>query len=325
MYVFQSTLELFQGISDKIILSIYSIVLLVSVIQTFWKNKHIDRFLAFMMEAYSDGKFGSSQIYYRQRIITCYRYDQRYSYIPNPNRSILLIFAIHIQTFLMIGIQTVFDRRKESINDCWSFHMPYEVLQCEDQRDPCGYNDTTGTSPKCTFYHFEMAHLITVVTSIVTWHYALRYFVVKLIRFARWAMFRDNDQPRKVCWCCCLATPRYLRFIMYFQYGFFWINILAVVLCGFILNVMIFRLSMNTFGSVWAPIIIAADGICSLFLTVGPELLQNWLNATMNGKVLLIIEQQELYLNKVEPLVSLIDEKVEVPKSSNTKCRGCCC
>ncbi|UJR17002.1 hypothetical protein I4U23_003900 [Adineta vaga] len=321
LYIFHSSIQMFESISDKLVLIAYSVAFLISFIQTFWKNKHIDHLLTNMMEAYSDGKFVSNQIRYHEQIITCYRYDQRYSYIPNPKRVVLLIAVTHIQVILIIMIRTLFVRQNELINDCSSFREPYQILQCDDRRDPCRFNETE-TIPKCTYFYFEISHIITMVTSIITWHYALRYFIVKLIRIVRWLLFCDNDRPRKICWCCCRATPSCLRFIMRLQYIVLWIYLLSIILSGFILNVMIFRLSMDTLGSIWAPIMIAADRICSLTLAVAPELLQNWLNETYDGSVLQVLEQQNLLLNKVESLTNLIDKKQTVSKK---QCRSCCC
>ncbi|CAF4263133.1 unnamed protein product, partial [Rotaria sordida] len=177
-YIFHSTIKTIESINDKIVLVTYSIVLILSITQTFWKNKRIDRILTYMNEAYSNRKFESNQVCFHAQIITCYKFDQRFSHIPNPSRSILLIIATHIQVLMLIVIKTLFIRRTEPVNDCFSFHYPYKVLECENNRDPCRLNETESI-PKCTYYYFEMTHLITMVTSIITWHYALRYFVAK--------------------------------------------------------------------------------------------------------------------------------------------------
>ncbi|CAF4688525.1 unnamed protein product, partial [Rotaria sp. Silwood1] len=112
-YIFHSTVLMLESVSQKIVLGVYSIVLIVSIIQTFWKNKRIDRLLAYMTEAYSDGKFGSNKVCFHQQTITCYRFDQRLSHIPNPNRSILPIIATHVQILMLITIKTLFVRRSE--------------------------------------------------------------------------------------------------------------------------------------------------------------------------------------------------------------------
>lgn len=83
-YIFQSTIKTINKVSDKIALAVYAIVLVISIIQTFWKNKRIDRLLAYVNEAYSDGKFESSRVCFRRQIITCYRFDQHFSYVPHP-------------------------------------------------------------------------------------------------------------------------------------------------------------------------------------------------------------------------------------------------
>ncbi|CAF3212617.1 unnamed protein product [Rotaria sp. Silwood2] len=121
--------------------------------QTFWKNKHIDRVLTYMNEAYSDGKFESNEVYFRGQLMTCYRFDQRFSHIPNPNLLVLPIIATHVHVLMFVAINTLLDRRNESIDDCFKFHDPYEVLQCENNIDPCRVNNTENI-PKCTYYYF---------------------------------------------------------------------------------------------------------------------------------------------------------------------------
>jgi hypothetical protein len=214
---------MFETISDKIVLSVYSVILLISLIQTFWKNKRIDRPFAHMNAAYSDEKFESIQISFHHQRMTCYRHDQRYSH----------------------------------------FHYPYQVLQCEDKRDPCQLNDT-GSVPICTYYYFEMTNVITMVTTLIPWHYALRYFVIKLVRLVRWTLFRDDDRPRRVC-CCCRPAPRLIQFIMRLQYITLWLYLFVMALLGFVWNITLFRLQVPILGSVFIPIFIAADRLCSLF------------------------------------------------------------
>jgi hypothetical protein len=285
--------------------------------QTLWKNKWIDHLLARMNAAYSDGKFQTSQVCFRQQIITCYQFDRRFSHIPNPNRLILFIISIHIQVLILIAIRTVLTRRSEVINDCFLFPYPYQILECDNKRDPCRLNDTD-TAPKCTYYHFELANIITMVTSVITWHYALRYFVVKLIRLVRWTLFRDDDQPRKLC-CCCRTTPRMLRYIMYFQYISLWLYLLFQIISGFVWNISLFRIAINLLGSTWMPILIAGDRLCTLGSAVCPELLQNWLNATSDGEVLKDFKSKGLLLANVEPLIYLTNNKTKISTSTKTR------
>jgi hypothetical protein len=112
LYIFHSTVKTISVISDKIVVGVYAIVLLLSIMQTFCKNKWVDRLLASMNKAYSDGKFELNQVCFREQIISCYLYDQRFSYIPHPSRSILFIGSTHIQVLSLIAIQTLFVRRK---------------------------------------------------------------------------------------------------------------------------------------------------------------------------------------------------------------------
>ncbi len=205
----------------------------------------------------------------------------------------------------------------EFINDCESFHYPYLVLECEDQRDPCEYNSTQ-IAPKCTYYHLETTNFITMVTSVITWYYALRYFIIKLVRIVRWILFRDDDQPRKCC-CCCRTTPRMLRCMMYFQYIFLWIYLFFLIFIGFMWNINMFHTSLELFGSAWAPIMTAADRLCTLSIAFAPELMQNWLNATSNGDALLNWKTKELLLADFEPLVHLINKKTETSTSTKHK------
>jgi hypothetical protein len=318
LYIFHSTIKTVNATSEKVVLAVYLIVLVLSLIQTFWKNKYIDRLLARMNEAYSDGKFESSQVCFRQQIMTCYRFDQRFSYIPHPNRSILFIISTHIQVLTLVAIRTLATRQSELINDCFSFHSPYQVLQCEGARDPCQLNDTE-TAPKCSYYLFEQTNFITMVTSVITWHYALRYLVVKLVRFVRWILFRDNDQPRMLYWCCCRATPCALRWLMRFQYIALWIYLFFIIFCGFMWNISLFNMSIDYLGPVWTPIFVAADRLFTLSLALAPEFIQNWLDATSNGEVLADFESKELLLANVEPLVYLIDRKTKFSTSTENR------
>jgi hypothetical protein len=313
LFIFHSTIEQINTVSEKIVFVIYAIVLILSILQTFWKNKRMDRVLAYMNEAYSDGKFESSQVCFRQQIITCYRFDKRFSYIPHPNRAILFVISTHIQVLMLVAIRTLFTRRNELVNDCFSFHYPDKVLQCEDKRDPCRLNDTE-TDPKCTYYHFEQTNIITMVTSVITWHYALRYLIVKLIRFVQWILFRDDDRPRK-WFCCCRITPCMLRGLMYLQYFSLWVYLFLTILLAFLWNRSLYRISIDLFGSVWAPIVIAGDRLFSLNMALVPEMLQNWLDATSNGKVLEVFESKELLLANTEPLVYLTNKKTKTSTS----------
>lgn len=186
-------------------------------------------------------------------------------------------------------------------------YYPYQILECENKRDPCQFNYTE-IAPKCTYYHFELINVITMVTSIITWHYALRYLIVKLIRLVRWALFRDNDQPRRLC-CCCRVSPCTLRCLMYLQYIYLWLYYSIIILCGFLWNLSVFCLSINLLGSTWTPFLMAGDRLCTLILALAPELIQNWLDATSNGKILHDFESKGLLLTKAEPLIYLTNKK----------------
>ncbi|CAF2716506.1 unnamed protein product [Rotaria sp. Silwood2] len=313
-YIFHSTIKTIESVNNKIVLVIYSIVLILSIIQTFLKNKRIDRILAYMNEIYSDRKLESNQVCFHEQIITCYKFDQRFSHIPNPNRSILLIIATHVQVLMLIIIRTLFIRRSESVNDCFSFHYPYKVLECENNRDPCRLNETESI-PKCTYYYFEMTHLITMVTSVITWHYALRYFVVKLVCFVRWAFFRDNDQPRISCLCCGPARLCITRYLIYLHYIILWCYLFILILFGFMRNKGHFGIPVNMLGSVWAPILTTIDRLCSVYLAMIPELVQNWLDTSANGTALQVVESKELPLANFEPLIYLISKKTKFSTS----------
>ncbi len=315
-YIFHSTIEMLELISRKITLVAYSIVLTVSIIQTFWKNKRIDQLFSYMIESYSDRKFESNQVCFDQQRMRCYRSDQRFSFIRNPNRIILLIIAIHIQVLMLIMIKTLFIRRSELVNDCFSFHFPSKVLLCEDNRNPCQSNHTESL-PKCFYYYFEMSNIITMVTSLITWHYALRYLVVKLVRFIRWVMFRDDDQPRMLCSCCCRPTRRRIRCIMCFQYIILWLYFFSIILLGFIWNLDVTRISDDILGSGWEPIIIATDRLCSLTTAVAPELLQNWLDVSGKRE-----DPNGFDLANVEPLIHLTNKKIKLPALSKNNTEG---
>ncbi len=69
LYIFSSTVTKINAINDKVILVVYAIVLFLSIMQTLWKNKWIDHLLARMNAAYSDGKFQTSQVCFRQLIL----------------------------------------------------------------------------------------------------------------------------------------------------------------------------------------------------------------------------------------------------------------
>ena len=314
-YVFHSTVKRTNAFSEKVILSVAAIILVLSIVQTFWKNKRLDRLLASMNEAYSDGQFQSSQVCFRQETMTSYRFDQHFSHIPHPNRSILFIIATHIQVLILVAIGTVYIRRSELVKDCYSFHYPYEILECENQRDPCQFNDTE-TAPKCTYYHFELTNFITMVTTVVTWHYALRYFIVKLVRLLRWMLFRNDDQPRRMCCCCCRASPRCLRCLMYFQYIALWLCLSVTIICGFARNLSLYRASIDAFGYIWAPIVLTGERLSILSLAFIPEMIQNWLDTTSNGEVLRDLESKRLLLDNVEPLVYLINKKSDTSTST---------
>ncbi|CAF3872461.1 unnamed protein product [Adineta steineri] len=315
LYIYYSTIQMIQLVYEKIILITYSIILLISIIQTFWKNKYIDNFFAYINDAYSDGKFVSNQVSVDQQIITCYRFDQRFSLIPNPKRLVLPIITTHIQILLIIAIQTIFIRKTELIEDCLSFYSPYEILQCDDNNDPCQLNNT-GYVPKCTYYYFEMSHVITMITSLITWHYGLRYLVIKLVRFIRWIMFRNDDQPRMLCcFCCCFRSKqRIIKCIMYFQYLGLWIYYFLIVFLGFMFNLSITRTTVLTLGSVWMPIILAVDRLLGLIAAIIPELLENWLNISAKLEYLQILNSNHLHLENFEPLIHLINKKTKNSK-----------
>ncbi len=80
-----------------------------------------------------------------------------------------------------------------------------------------------------------------------------------------------------------------------------------------------FHTSLELFGSAWAPIMTAADRLCTLSIAFAPELMQNWLNATSNGDALLNWKTKELLLADFEPLVHLINKKTETSTSTKHK------
>lgn len=305
MFIFQRTLQTLDMITLKIVLVLYSITLVISVIQTFWNNSRLDRIFASMSKTYSDNRFEEVRIALNGRMIDCYRYDQRFSFIRNPNRLILPIICIHVQVLLLIASRTVFIRRTETINDCWEYHFPSEILQCDSLDDPCHVNATEGgKGPKCAFYYFETNHLISMVTSMVTWHYALRYFIVKIVRFIRWIIFTDEDQPRRFC-CCCRPTRRVMQCLMYAFYLILWIYFLCIVLVGFIWNFDTTRFPVETLGIYWKPVLLVVDRLCSLTLAVIPELCQNWLKSM--GTL------TDVRLADHEPMVPLVEKKRGTP------------
>jgi hypothetical protein len=306
IYIFYSTLQIIESVSDKINYGVYSIVLIFSLIQTFWKNKRFDHLLSYINDAYSDGKFKSHQVSFHQQILTCYRYDQHFSHIPHPNRLMLFTIAIHIQILMNIAARTLFIRQTTLVNDCKSLQIPFEVLQCENNQDPCSSNGTE-TIIKCTYYSFQTNNLITMVTSVITWHYALRYFIIKFIRFVRWILFNNNDQPRKLC--CCQATACRLRCIMYVNYIILWLYLLITVILGFVSNKSIYHIPVNTSVPAWTSTMLAVDRISTLSIALIPELLQNWLDTTVNGEVLQELKSKGLLLTNVEPLIYLISKK----------------
>ena len=262
VYIFHSTIQMLQLLIQKIVLVVYSIVLLVSIMQTFWKNKHIDQLLARMNKAYSDGKFESIQVCFHQQIITCYRFDQRFSHIRNPNRPILSIIAIHSHVLMVVAIRSLFVRKTELVNDCLFVHHPQKVFQCEYNRDSYRSNNDENVS-KCKYYYFETNHLITMVASLVTWHYALRHFVVKLVRFSRWILFRSDNRLRTFC-SCYLVKTWILRCIMYFIYAILWLYLFFIVFTGFMWDVAFFSTSAHMTGTNWELMIVARDRLCSL-------------------------------------------------------------
>ena len=303
-YILYSTVKSVNTIIDKLVLVLFAIALLLNFIQTFWKNKFINRFLFYLMEVYSDGRLKSTIVSYRQQIFTCYQFDQRFSHIPCPKRLILFIICIHIQILLLITTRTLFIRKSELVNDCYTFPRPYEILQCEQNKDPCRLNGTESI-PKCTFYHFELSNFITMVTSVVTWHYALRYFIVKLMRFIQWALFSDDDQLRK---CCCYFQMKtmFLRCLMYFHYVLLWLYLLTTIVVGFRWDI---SAVYDVIPSDWRPVSVTVERLCLIVLATIPELLQNWLEATLDGKALEVFHFQGRLLNNAEPLTYLINNK----------------
>lgn len=307
-YVYYSAVERITVGSERIVLVFYGIAVILSIIQTFWKNKRFDRLLSSINETYSDGKFQSVQICINQKTVKCYKYADRFSYIPNPKRSILFIICTHIQILMLVALRTLITRRSETITDCTTFHYPYEILICENNRDPCEFNKTNIDPPKCIYYHCEMANLITTVTTIITWYYALRYFIIKLVRLVRWINFRDNDHPKK-SFCCCRPTVRTLKIVMYIQYCYVWIYLSALIITGFVFKKSLFRSTADTLGYTWSPIVLAIDRISSLGIAFAPELTQNWLQATSDGTLLNLIDSPELSLVNVEHLLHVTNKK----------------
>ncbi|CAF1392612.1 unnamed protein product [Adineta ricciae] len=315
-YFLPSTIQLIVSVTDRISYSVYAIALIFSVVQTFRRNQTLDRFLSYVVHEYSDGKFDSNQVYIRKQVITCYRYDQHFSYIPHPNRLMLFTVAVHVQVLMLIAIRTLFLRQSIAISDCVSFDFPLDVLQCDNNQSPCSSNGTESVV-KCTYYSFQTTNIITAVTSVSTWHYALRYCVVKLIRFARWSTFRNDDQPRN--FCCWRTTPCRLRCIMYVDYTMLWIYLLVTCILGLGWNKSLYQLPVDTFGSVWTPIIIAADRIYTLSMALIPELLQNWLDVTRNGEVLQVLKSNDLLLTNLEPLIQLTRKEKRPPSVTTDK------
>ncbi|CAF0840679.1 unnamed protein product [Adineta steineri] len=318
IYISRSTTQIIESVYDKITYGVYSIVLILSVIQTFWKNKRINHVLCSIIEAYSDGKFESHQVCLRQQIVTCYRYDKRFSHIPHPNRIMLFITAIHIQLLMYIAVTTLLIRTTILVSDCKSLQLPLEFLQCQNNQDPCPSNGTE-TPIQCTYYSFEMTNIITMVTSVISWHYGLRYFAVKLIRFIRWTLFHNNDRPRKLFCCRCRATIRRLRCIMYVDYTILWVYLLTTAVLGFAYNINIYQIPVASFGAAWTPILMTVDRLFTLNTALVPELLQNWLDITANGEVLPILESKGLLLTDVEPLIYLTAKKNETSASTTNK------
>jgi hypothetical protein len=103
---------------------------------------------------------------------------------------------------------------------------------------------------------------------------------------------------------------------MCLDYTILWLYLFAMVLIGFVWDIKISRLPVNMLGSVWTPILIAGDRLCSLILALHPELLQNWLNMTSNSEGLQDFEKKGLLLAKVEPLIYLTNKKTEFSTSS---------
>ncbi|UJR17062.1 hypothetical protein I4U23_003959 [Adineta vaga] len=301
-YIFSSKIQLIEIITGKISYGIYAFAVIFSLIQTFWKNRTIDRLLSTITEAYSDRKLESHQVYLSQQIITCYRYDQRFSYIPHPNRAMVFIFAVHVQILMMIAIRTLFSRQTILVKDCTSLKFPLEMLQCENDQLPCPSNATENVV-KCVYYSFQMTNLITMSTSVITWHNALRYSVIKLIRFIRWILFHGNDQPRNLCSCFFPATSRRLRCIMYVNYIILWIYLLATAILGLGWNKTLYRITVDEFGSIWTPFVLAADRIYTLNMALIPELLQNSLDTIKHGDELLLVD--------VETLIHLTSKKTK--------------
>jgi hypothetical protein len=59
------------------------------------------------------------------------------------------------------------------------------------------------------------------------------------------------------------------------------------ILFGFMWNKSVFRIPIDILRFVWTSIIIAEDRLYTLSMALVPELLQNWLDTTLNGEVLL--------------------------------------
>jgi hypothetical protein len=72
-----------------------------------------------------------------------------------------------------------------------------------------------------------------------------------------------------------------------------------------------FRISTDILGPVWTPIFITTDRLFTLGMALVPELLENWLDATANGKILQGFESKELLLVNIEPLICLTTKKTE--------------
>lgn len=76
---------------------------------------------------------------------------------------------------------------------------------------------------------------------------------------------------------------------------------------------------MNMFGTTWTPFLMAAERLCTLSFALIPELIQNWLDITSNGIILHDLELKILLLSNVEPLIHLINKKIQISNSNENR------
>lgn len=91
---------------------------------------------------------------------------------------------------------------------------------------------------------------------------------------------------------------------MYFHYVLFWLYLCTTILVGFRWSVSVVY---DVIPCDWGPISATAERLCLVVLATIPELLQNWLEATLAGKVFPVFHSEARLLNNVEPLIDLLN------------------